>query len=108
MPTNLVFCLVTSRSQADQIVRRLKIAGFSTNEISALFPNPERARDAASARNTRGRRRNQPTAWWAALQGGFATLGALAFPGTGPLVASGPIIFALSGAGATVDGVAGG
>ena len=37
MSKKSVFCIATSRNQADQIVDQLKTAGFSNNDISALF-----------------------------------------------------------------------
>ena len=40
MPTNSVFCLVTSRSQATRIVGRLRAAGFSNHDISVHSHHP--------------------------------------------------------------------
>ena len=37
MSKKSVFCIATSRNQADQIVDQLRNANFSNNDISALF-----------------------------------------------------------------------
>jgi hypothetical protein len=114
MSKKSVFCIATSRGQADQIVNQLKTANFSNNDISVLFPDKGTTRDFAHEKNT-----NAPVGAVAgAGRGGViggalgwvAGIGALAIPGVGPFIAAGPIIAALSGAavGATVGGIAGG
>jgi len=114
MSKKSVFCIATSRNQADQIVDQLKNASFSNNDISALFADKETNRDFAHEKNTKA----PEGAVTGAVAGGVALgalgwiagIGALAIPGVGPFIAAGPIIAALSGAaiGATVGGVAGG
>jgi len=102
MPNTSVLCLAKSSTHADQIVGRLKTTGFSNHGISALFPNKDSAHDLAREKSARKQRREQlpalpRAAWWVARQGGFASIGAVAIPGVGPIVAAGPILFTLSG-----------
>ena len=104
------FCMAASRNHADQIIHSLKIAGFSCNDLSALFPDSDVTSVFERARSTPTPRKEQPgalarTAWWAARRAGFATIGALAIPGIGPMIAVGPIVAALNGE--AVGGVAG-
>jgi hypothetical protein len=114
MSKKSVFCIATSRYQADQIVEQLKNANFSNNSISALFADKGTSHDFAHEKNTKA----PEGAVTGAVTGGvvvgalgwIAGIGALAIPGVGPFIAAGPIIAALSGAaiGATVGGIAGG
>jgi hypothetical protein len=114
MSMKSVFCIATSRSQADQIVDRLKSAGFSNNDISVLFPDKETTRDFAHEKHTKAPEGIATGAGTGGVVGGalgwLAGIGALAIPGAGPFIAAGPILAALSGAavGATVGGIAGG
>src|SRR5688572_14247437 len=114
MSKKSVFCIATSREQADRVVEQLKSANFSNNDISALFADKDTNRDFAHEKNTKA----PEGAVTGAVTGGgiggalgwIAGIGALAIPGVGPFIAAGPIIAALSGAaiGATVGGIAGG
>lgn len=114
MSKKSVFCIATSREQADRIVDQLKTANFSNNDISALFADKGTSRDFAHEKNTKA----PEGAVTGAVTGGgvggalgwIAGIGALAIPGVGPFIAAGPIIAALSGAaiGAAVGGIAGG
>ena len=114
MSKKSVFCIATSRNQADQIVERLKFAKFSNNDISALFANKSTSHDFAHEKNTKAPEGAVTGAGTGGVVGGalgwIAGIGALAIPGVGPFIAAGPIIAALSGAaiGAAVGGVAGG
>lgn len=114
MSKKSVFCIATSRAQAEQIVQRLKDANFSNNDISVLFPDKETSRDFAHEKNTKAPEGAVTGASAGGIAGGvlgwIAGIGALAIPGVGPFIAAGPIIAALSGAavGATVGGIAGG
>lgn len=114
MSKKSVFCIATSRLQAEQIVEQLKNANFSSNDISALFADKGTSRDFAHEKNTKA----PEGAVTGAVTGGvvvgalgwIAGIGALAIPGVGPFIAAGPIMAALSGAaiGAAVGGIAGG
>jgi hypothetical protein len=114
MSKKSVFCIATSRNQANQIVERLKFAKFSNNDISALFSDKGTSHDFAHEKNTKAPEGAVTGASTGGVVGGalgwIAGIGALAIPGVGPFIAAGPIIAALSGAaiGATVGGIAGG
>jgi len=114
MSKKSVFCISTSREQANLIVERLKTANFSNNDISVLFPDKGTTRDFAHEKNTKAPEGAVAGASTGGVIGGalgwIAGIGALAIPGVGPFIAAGPIIAALSGAavGATVGGIAGG
>ena len=114
MSKKSVFCIATSRNQADQIVEQLKNANFCNNDISALFADKETNRDFAHEKHTKAPEGAVTGASTGGVVGGalgwIAGIGALAIPGVGPFIAAGPIIAALSGAaiGATVGGIAGG
>ena len=114
MSKKSVFCIATTREQADRIVDQLKIANFSNNDISVLFPDKSTTRDFAHEKNTKAPEGAVAGAGTGGVIGGalgwVAGIGALAIPGVGPFIAAGPIIAALSGAavGAAVGGIAGG
>jgi hypothetical protein len=114
MSKKSVFCIATSRNQADRIVDQLKTASFSNNDISVLFPDKGTTRDFAHEKNTKAPEGAVAGAGTGGVIGGalgwIAGIGALAIPGVGPFIAAGPIVAALSGAavGATVGGIAGG
>jgi hypothetical protein len=114
MSKKSVFCITTSREQANRIVDQLKTANFSNNDISVLFPDKGTTRDFAHEKNTKAPEGAVAGAGTGGVIGGalgwIAGIGALAIPGVGPFIAAGPIIAALSGAavGATVGGIAGG
>jgi len=78
---NAVYGIANTTEQAESIVTKLQASGFSSSDISVLFPDKEGTRD-------------------------FAGIGALAIPGVGPFIAAGPIMGALSGA--AVGGATGG
>jgi hypothetical protein len=108
-----VFCIATSEFQAESIVNELKVAGFSDNDISVLFPDKTGTKDFAHEHHTKAPEGAAAGAGTGGVLGGalgwLAGIGALAIPGAGPFVAAGPIMAALSGAavGAAVGGIAG-
>lgn len=108
-----VFCLSDSESQAERIVDGLKAAGFSNNDISALFPNKSGTRDFAHEQHTKAPEGAATGAGTGGVLGGglgwLVGIGALAIPGLGPFIAAGPIMAALAGAGvgAAVGGLSG-
>ena len=114
MSNKSVFCIATTRTQADQIVDRLKTANFSNSDISALFADKESSHDFAHEKNTKAPEGAVTGAGTGGVIGGalgwIAGIGALAIPGIGPFIAAGPIMAALGGAaiGATMGGIAGG
>ena len=110
---NTVVGLASSHAQAETIVNELQRAGFSSDDVSALFPDKQGTRDFAHEKNTKAPEGAITGASAGGAIGGtlglLAGIGALAIPGLGPFIAAGPIMAALSGAaaGATVGGVAG-
>ena len=114
MSKKSVFCITTSREQADRIVDQLKTANFSSNDISVLFPDQGTTRDFAHEKNTKAPEGAATGAGTGGVIGGtlgwIVGIGALAIPGVGPFIAAGPILAALSGAalGAAAGGIAGG
>ncbi|MEJ7730593.1 MAG: DUF3341 domain-containing protein [Polyangiaceae bacterium] len=108
-----VIGLVATYEQADAIVGSLQSAGFSSNDISALFPDKKGSRDFAHEKNTKAPEGAVAGVGAGATVGGtlglLAGIGALAIPGLGPFIAAGPIMAALSGAaaGAAVGGITG-
>jgi len=114
MSKKSVFCIATSRDQAERIVDQLKMASFSNNDISVLFPDKDTNRDFAHEKHTKAPEGAATGAGTGGVIGGalgwIAGIGALAIPGVGPFIAAGPIMAALSGAaiGAAAGGVAGG
>lgn len=109
-----VFCIAQNEPQASRIVTDLKLAGFTENDISALFPDKSGSRDFAHEHNTKAPEGATAGAGAGGVAGGviglLAGIGALAIPGVGPLIAAGPILATLSGAavGAAAGGLIGG
>jgi len=108
-----VFCIAKSEAQATSIVDQLKAAGFSSNDISVLFPDKSGTKDFAHEQNTKAPEGAATGAGTGGVLGGalgwLVGIGALAIPGLGPFVAAGPIMAALSGAaaGAALGGLSG-
>lgn len=108
-----VFCTVEARDQAEAIVADLKAAGFSRDDISALFPDTTTSRDFAHEEATKAPEGAAAGAGTGGLLGGtlgwLAGIGSLAIPGAGPFIAAGPIMAALGGAaiGAAAGGLTG-
>lgn len=109
-----VLGLVNTYAQAEALVGELQRAGFSNNDISALFPDKAGTRDFAHEQNTKAPEGAVAGAGAGGALGGtlglLVGIGALAIPGLGPFIAAGPILAALSGAaaGAAVGGLTGG
>jgi len=108
-----VFGIYPSRAAAEEAIEHLRAAGFRSTDVSVLFPENEGTKDFAHEKNTKA----PEGATTGVVSGGIAGgvlgwltgIGALTIPGLGPLVAAGPILAALAGAGAlgTVGGVIG-
>jgi hypothetical protein len=113
MSKKSVFCIATSRQQAEDIVGQLKRADFSSDDISVLFPDKGSTRDFAHEKSTKAPEGAVAGAGTGGVIGGtlgwIAGIGALAIPGVGPFIAAGPIMAALGGAaiGAAAGGIAG-
>jgi len=108
-----VFCTVATSTQAAQVVDRLKLAGFTSNDISVLMPDKAGTKEFAVDNQTKAPEGAAAGASTGAVLGGslgwLAGIGALAIPGVGPLIAAGPIMAALTGAavGGTLGGFTG-
>ena len=110
MANKAVFCIASSEAQASEIVRDLKRAGFSNNDISALLPDKTGTKDFAHVHRTKA---PEGAALGGVVGGGLggglgllAAGGLLAVPGLGPLLAAGPLLATLSAA--AVGGLVGG
>ena len=113
MANRAVFCIAKSELQAIDIVDGLKASGFSSGDVSVLFPDKGASRDFAHEQRTKAPEGATAGASTGGVLGGalgwLAGIGTLAIPGLGPFIAAGPIMGALSGAaaGAAVGGIAG-
>ena len=113
MGKKAVFCIVPRYEQALAIVNRLKVAGFSNNDISALLPDTTTTKDFAHEQHTKLPEGATAGAATGGILGGalgwLAGIGTLAIPGLGAFIAAGPLMAALSGAavGAAVGGLTG-
>ena len=107
------FGIYRDRSSVDRAVDALRAADFRNTDISVLFPENEGTKDFAVEKQTKAPEGTTTGATSGALIGSglgwLAGIGALAIPGLGPLIAAGPIVAALAGAGAggVVGGIAG-
>ena len=113
MANKAVFCIAKSETQAARIVEDLRAAGFSSNDISALFPDKQGTRDFAHEQHTKAPEGAATGAATGGVLGGvtgwLVGIGSLAIPGLGAFVAAGPIMAALGGAaaGAAAGGLTG-
>lgn len=107
---NAVFGIFESRIDIENCVDRLKIAGFNSTDISVLLPDSHGNQNFAHEKGTKAPEGVSTGATGGLALGGvlgwLAGVGALAIPGVGPLVAAGPILAAITGAG--VGGALGG
>jgi hypothetical protein len=99
-----LFGVVDSEAQAVSIFNQLLAADFSENDISALFPDMDKTRHFAHEQHTKAPEGATVGASGGAVVGGalglLVSLGALTIPGVGPVIAAGPIMSTLAGAGA--------
>jgi hypothetical protein len=113
MANKAVFCIAKSEGQARTIVEAARDAGFSSDDVSALFPDKQGSRDFAHEQHTKAPEGAATGAVSGGVLGGIGGwlvgIGALAIPGLGAFVAAGPIMAALGGAaaGAATGGLAG-
>ena len=113
MSNKAVFCIAKSEGQAANIVGAARDAGFSGDDVSALFPDKGSSRDFAHEQHTKAPEGAAAGALGGGVLGGVAGwmvgIGALAIPGLGAFVAAGPIMATLGGAaaGAATGGLGG-
>jgi hypothetical protein len=109
----VVIGIVDSEVRAENIVQRLNQAGFSSPDISVMFPDKHGTRDFAHEHHTKAPEGAVTGVAGGGVVGGtlglLAGIGALAIPGLGPFIAAGPLMAALSGAaaGAALGGLTG-
>lgn len=108
-----VYGIATSEVQADSILHALQHSGFSSDDVSVLFPDQGSSRDFVHRQATKTPEGATAGASTGGIAGGalgwLAGIGALSIPGLGPFIAAGPIMGALSGAavGAAIGGLTG-
>ncbi len=108
-----IFCLAQSNDAARRIIDHLRASGFSSNDISVLFPDKSSTKDFAHEKHTKAPEGAATGGVAGGVLGGalgwLVGIGSLAIPGVGPFIAAGPIMAALGGAaiGAAVGGIAG-
>jgi len=108
-----VFGIFATRTAAEEAVDALRSAAFRNTDISVLFPDNAGTKDFAVEHHTKAPEGTAAGAASGVVIGGvlgwLAGIGLLAIPGIGPLLAAGPLVAALAGAGAagTVGGMVG-
>jgi hypothetical protein len=108
-----VFGIYPDRFSVEEVVEHLRAAGFRNTDISVLFQDNQGTKDFAHEKNTKAPEGVTTGVVAGGIAGGvlgwLVGIGALAIPGLGPLIAAGPIVAALAGAGAvgTVGGFVG-
>jgi hypothetical protein len=108
-----VFGIYDSRAEVERAVDALKLDGFVAHDISVLLPDKKGSQEFAHTKNTKAPEGAATGASTGVVIGGalgwLVGIGALAIPGVGPLIAAGPIVSALAGAGigGTFGGISG-
>jgi len=99
-----VFGIYATPSTAEAAVDHLLANGFTNSAISVLLPDDESTRAFAHQKSTKAPEGTTTGAVTGGVIGGtlglLAGIGALAIPCVGPLIAAGPIMATLAGAGA--------
>ena len=113
MAKKAVFGIAKSESQAIDIADHLKVAGFTENDVSVLFPDKQGSKDFAHEQHTKAPEGAATGGASGAVLGGalgwMVGIGALAIPGLGVFIAAGPLMATLAGAagGAAAGGLTG-
>ena len=99
-----VFGIYATPSTAEAAVDHLLANGFTNSAISVLLPDDKSTRAFAHEKSTKAPEGTATGVATGSVIGGtlglLAGIGALAIPGVGPLIAAGPIMATLAGAGA--------
>ena len=110
MSKTAVFGIYPAYASVEAGVEALRAAGFSSQDISVLFPEGAGTKDFAHEKGTKAPEGATAGAGTGAVLGGalgwLVGAGSLAIPGLGPFIAAGPIMAALAGVG--VGGAVGG
>ncbi|HKY64565.1 MAG TPA: hypothetical protein VJR29_14255 [bacterium] len=111
--SKVVFCSVPDDAHAETVIARLQAAGFSNNQVSALFPERGKVKNLVLEKHSKAPEGAAAGGGTGGVIGGvlgwLVGIGSLAIPGIGPFIAAGPILAALSGAavGAAAGGLIG-
>src|SRR5438552_481955 len=104
MSNTAVFGIYSSLDQVQNAVEEMKRAGFRNSDVSVLLPENIGTKDIGVEKHTKAPEGGTAGAFSGIVLGGalgwLVGVGSLAIPGLAPLVAAGPIVAALSGAGA--------
>src|SRR5256885_15221210 len=99
-----VFGIYRDQVSVSNAVDALRAEGFRNTDISVLFPENQGTKDFSHEKNTKAPEGATTGATSGAVIGGglgwLAGIGALAIPGLGPFIATGPIMAALGWTGA--------
>jgi Protein of unknown function (DUF3341) len=99
----VVMGLFKSRSALESAVDSLKADGFRNSDISALLPSNETTKDLKHVNTSKMPEGAAVGGATGAVLGGalgwLVGIGSLAIPGVGPLLAAGPLVASLAGAG---------
>lgn len=91
-----IFCISQDIDQTTIIVNNLKMAGFSNNEISVLFPDTSNPNNpVVNSQDNAGENANVVVAGGVDLEW-ITGIGSLEIPGVGRFIAAGPIMVELS------------
>jgi hypothetical protein len=108
-----VFGIYATRELVESAVAELQAQGFRATDVSVLVPQNIGSKDLGHERATKAPEGATTGGASGAVIGGtlawLASIGAIAVPGIGPLLAAGPIIAALAGVGAggAIGGITG-
>jgi hypothetical protein len=109
----VVYGVYSDRDAVEKAVERLRSAGFNSKDVSVVFPDREMNQEFAVEKHTKAPEGALAAGGSGLVIGGIlgwlVGIGTLAIPGAGPLIAAGPIVAALTGAGVggAVGGIAG-
>jgi len=105
-----VMAIFQDETAVEHAIDQLRNHGFRSTDVSVLLADNKGTKDFAHKKDTKAPEGATTGGTSGAAVGGIlgwlAGIGALAIPGVGPLIAAGPIVAALAGAG--VGGVIGG
>src|SRR5438477_5790676 len=108
-----VFGIYADRHAVEEGAENLRRAGFRSTDISVLVAENQGTKDFAHEKSTKAPEGAASGVLAGVVAGGLfgwlTGIGALAIPGMGPLLAAGPLVAALAGAGAagTLGGIVG-
>lgn len=99
-----VYGIYSDKPAVEEAITQFRDAGFRAVDISVLFPENSGSKDFGHEKNTKAPEGATAGGMAGGIAGGvmgwLTGVGMLAIPGLGPLIAAGPIVAALAGAGA--------